>query len=45
MSATTVEFFTCAACGYRFEGAVLPTACPKCRVHGSARTFPRALML
>lgn len=40
MSATTVEAFTCTACGYRFEAADLPTECPKCRVHGSARNFP-----
>ena len=40
MSVTTVETFTCTGCGHRFEATDLPTACPKCRIHGSARTFP-----
>ena len=40
MSVTTVETFTCTVCSHRFEAADLPTECPKCRVHGSARNFP-----
>lgn len=40
MSATTVDAFTCTACGHRFEAADMPTECPKCRVHGGYRNFP-----